>query len=75
MRSIERRIKKLEARSPENRVIFVSWLRAPGEEVTEVTSGDQKWIRMDSETEQEFLSRVRKGLEVTGPYPRFGMVS
>ena len=75
MRSLERRIKKLETQVPKNRVIFVSWLREPDEGIKAVTSGNQKWVRIDSETEQEFLGRVRRELEVAGPYPRFGMVS
>jgi hypothetical protein len=75
MRDLERRLKKLETRVPEDRVIFISWLRDPGEELTRVASGDEKWTRQESETEQQFLGRVRKELEVIGPYPRFGIVS
>jgi len=60
---------------PEKRVIFFGWMREEGTEITKVSSGGEKWVRQESEAEQEFLSRVRKELEVTGPYPRLGIVS
>jgi hypothetical protein len=75
MRNLERRLKRVETRVPEKRVIFVCTLGLEGDEITKVSSGEEKWTRQESETEQEFLGRVRKELEVTGPYPRFGIVS
>ena len=53
----------------------MSWMREEGKEVTQVSSGSEKWTRSDSETEDEFLSRVRQEMETSGPYPRFGFIS
>ena len=75
MPNLVSRINALEKRIPEKRVILMSWMREEGKEVTQVSSGSEKWTRSDSETEDEFLSRVRQEMEVTGPYPRFGFIS
>jgi hypothetical protein len=64
----------LEANIPEKRLIFVSWLREPGKEISKVTSGGVTWLRNPSESEQEFLKRVRKEIRPSGPHPQFGFV-
>ena len=75
MPSLASRLTALERTIPEKRVIFFGWMREEGTEITKVSCGGEKWVRHESETEQDFLSRVRKELEITGPYPRIGMVS
>ena len=58
MPNLVSRINALEKRIPEKRVILMSWMREEGKEVTQVSSGSEKWTRSDSETEDEFLSRI-----------------
>jgi len=75
MPSLAARLTAIERVTPEKRVIFFGWMREEGTEITKVSSGEEKWTRQESETEQQFLGRVGKELEVSGPYPRFGIVS
>jgi hypothetical protein len=74
MPALASRITALEANISENPVIFVSWLREPSKEISKVTSGDVTWLRDASESEQEFLKRVRKDIRPSGPHPQFGFV-
>ena len=67
MPNLVSRINALEKRIPEKRVILMSWMREEGKEATQVSSGSEKWTRSDSETEDEFLSRVRQEMD----YPAF----
>ncbi len=74
MPALASRITSLEANISENRVIFVSWLREPGKEISKVTSGGVTWLRDSSESEQEFLKRVKREVKPGSPHPQFGFV-
>jgi hypothetical protein len=76
MRSkLSNRLSALERSLPKKEVIFVSWMREEGVEITEAKNGQQTWTRTTEETETEFRDRVKSEVTVRGPYPEFIFVS
>ena len=76
MRSkLSNRLSALERSLPKKEVIFVSWMREEGTEITKAKNGQQTWTRTTEETEREFRDRVKSEVTVRGPYPEFIFVS
>ena len=58
---LDDRLKKIEAKAPENKKIIVVKFAS---EVKELTCGDQIFLRYESESEGEFILRIRKLIEL-----------
>ncbi len=73
--NLYRRLISLEQSIPKTEVIFFSWMREEGAEISAAKSGSQTWVRSAEETEREFRDRVKSEVTVRGPYPEFIFVS
>jgi hypothetical protein len=69
-RIIERRVKLLEEKIPEERIFFVdTGINSMGETGNELTYRGKSWQQHESETKENFLHRVYIGLKECGPFP------
>ncbi len=63
-RKLETRLKRLEESFPKRTVMFFrSFCMDHGSVAKTATEGGKKWVREESESEKEFLARVKAGLD------------
>ena len=75
MRNLKKRLDLLEKRGPKERVIIRSWLKGDNDEIVQVESAGDIWIRGESESLEDFLKRVVAEMRSLGSHPRIGIAS